>query len=484
MPSYKNIEGPTRGRARAFVLGSIAFALFVVFLAGDGEMVRASGEPLEIETFFHLAAADDAVSGLAESVIFENWHPSSTAMVLEVTRFSGRVSHLLGRLEQVTGERFHGDLDRAWKYLWRQDYAPHKDYARFKARLYRELDPRFAAYFQPANASDAGSTQPESPSALPATIRLDEIRWGGVQRDGIPPLKNPKMIAASEASYLGNDDIVFGLEVNGDARAYPKRILAWHEMFKDTVGGVSVNGVYCTLCGSMILYDTHHAGQHYELGTSGFLYRSNKLMYDHATESLWSTLDGRPVVGQLVGQGIALNSRAVVTTTWQAWREQHPETTVLSLETGHVRDYSEGAAYRDYFATDQVMFTVPKLDRRLANKAEVLILRFREGGTPPTAVEVDALKPKSFHAGRLGRVNYVILTDRSGASRVYENPSPGVKSYDGANRVEDASGKEWVVSEASLVGAAGHERLRLPAHRAFWFGWYAAYPDTELIRFE
>src|SRR6266851_4811865 len=112
------------------------------------------------------------------------------------------------------------------------------------------------------------------------------------------------MISAKEANYLADDNVVYGLVVNGDTRAYPKRILAWHEMFTDTIGGVPVAGVYCTLCGSMILYETSVGGTQHFMGTSGFLYRSNKLMYDRATQSLWSTLEGEPVVGPLLGKGI------------------------------------------------------------------------------------------------------------------------------------------------------------------------------------
>ncbi len=141
-----------------------------------------------------------------------------------------------------------------------------------------------------------------------------------------PPLKNPKMIRARAASYLADDDIVFGVAIDGDVRAYPKRILAWHEMVKDTIAGRPLNGVYCTLCGAMILYDVTVDGVHHELGTSGFLYRSNKLMYDHASKSLWSTLTGTPVVGPLAGRGIELKLLHVVTTTWQEWNKRHPRT--------------------------------------------------------------------------------------------------------------------------------------------------------------
>ena len=116
----------------------------------------------------------------------------------------------------------------------------------FKAEFYKEIDEDFARYFEGR--------------AEQARIRLDEVRWGGVLQDGIPPLRNPKMLNVKQAKFMGDDDIVFGIEVNGDVRAYPKRILAWHEMFTDTVGNVDVTGVYCTLCGTFILYDSVHAG--------------------------------------------------------------------------------------------------------------------------------------------------------------------------------------------------------------------------------
>jgi hypothetical protein len=95
-----------------------------------------------------------------------------------------------------------------------------------------------------------------------------------------------------------------GAAIDGDVRAYPKRILAWHEMFKDRIAGRELAGVYCTLCGALIVCDSRVKGVQHELGTSGFLYHSNKLMYDHATQSMWSTLDGSPMIGRLVGQSL------------------------------------------------------------------------------------------------------------------------------------------------------------------------------------
>lgn len=410
----------------------------------------------------------------------EGWRPGYAPMLIEITRFSPSESHrrlMFSLLEELTGETMNHDLDRAWRWAWNQDLKPHPQYGLFKAQMYQRLDPRFATYFDD-HTDDA-------------IIRLDEVRWGGVKRDGIPPLKNPKMIAADsrDAEYLGDRDVVFGLEVNGDARAYPKRILAWHEMFKDTVGPpearVSVNGVYCTLCGSMILYETVDAnGVDHKLGTSGFLYRSNKLMYDAATESMWSTLEGKPVIGPLVGQGIQLKTRPVVTTTWGEWKRQHPNTTVLSLDTGHRRNYDEGVAYRSYFATDELMFTVPKIDTRLKNKAEVLALRFDEPEATSTVIDTALLAKNPVYQGEFGGIAYIIFTTPDGANRVYAAPPEGVKftNYDGDRAALSDDRRVWTLSEDQLTADDGTQLPRLPAHRAFWFGWQAAHPDTVLIK--
>ena len=201
-------------------------------------------------------------------------------------------------------------MQRWNNWLWNEPEMLHPDYHSFKASLYALIDPRFSDYFA---------------EQMPRKIRLDEVVWGGVRQDGIPPLRQPKMIKAAEAEYLQEDNIVFGIEVNGDARAYPKRIMAWHEMFVDTVGGEPVTGVYCTLCGAMILYKSTIGGVVHDLGTSGFLYRSNKLMYDKQTNSLWNTIWGEPVVGSLVNQGLVLERLGIVTTSWREWRQRHPQ---------------------------------------------------------------------------------------------------------------------------------------------------------------
>jgi len=291
--------------------------------------------------------------------IKSNWKPEFIPMLLDsfvLIRNPDTLSSLIAILQTETGQEHGYNLQAWYKWLWSQPVAEHPRYDDFKSAYYSLIDSRFAEYF--------GGDKPR-------TIRLDEVRWGGVRQDGIPPLRGPKMIAAGEATYLEDDNIVFGIAVNGDVRAYPKRILAWHEMFVDTVGGVPVTGVYCTLCGTDILYESTTAdGVTHDFGTSGFLYRSNKLMYDRATNSLWVTLLGKPVIGPLAETDVTLKHRSVVTTTWGEWKRRHPETQVLSLDTGHQRVYSEGVAYQEYFATDNLMFNVPNLDERLKNKTK------------------------------------------------------------------------------------------------------------------
>ncbi|MEZ5583296.1 MAG: DUF3179 domain-containing (seleno)protein [Candidatus Competibacteraceae bacterium] len=289
------------------------------------------------------------------------------------------------------------------------------------------------------------------------------------------------MIKADAADYLQDDNIVFGLAINGAARAYPKRILAWHEMPSMKSAGCRVAGVYCTLCGTVIPYVTTYKGVNHQLGTSGFLYRSNKLMYDQATQSLWNTLWGNPVIGPLAEQDIVLERLSIVTTTWGEWRRRHPDTLVLSLDTGHRRDYSEGAAYRDYFATDELMFTVPKRDGRLKNKDEVLALLFPQTPDEPLAISADYLTRHPLYQDRIGSRDFVVLTDRSGANRVYETQGVVFTDWDQDRTVKDSQGTVWTLSEDRLASTDGRALNRLPAHRAFWFGWFSAYTHTRLV---
>ena len=461
----------------------------------------------DIQLFFTALADDDDQAEAALDRIAESWRDGYAGIIWDLVRFMRRPRRprfqpldfrdpadpnrpppsaslqapehpttklwrrLMEFLEDRTDQRFRGDRARMHQWIWEQPYDPHPDYAAFKGAWYGQIDPRFREFFR------EGDT---------ATIRLDEIDWGGVPPNGIPPLEYPQHLAAADADYLKDDHIVFGIAVNGETRAYPKRILAWHEMALDTLGGVELTIVYCTLCGTVIPYDSVVDGRHITFGTSGLLYRSNKLMFDEETNSLWNTFEGVPVVGSLVGSGVRLRHRSVVTTTWGEWRRMHPETTVLSLETGHERDYSEGAAYRDYFSTDRLMFEVSHRDERLDNKDEVVVMLLEDdrGTRHPLAIAVEFLRDnRLYHTEHAGR-HLVILTTEDGANRVYDAMDVRLVRLLADDRGADASGGIWSVAEDALIAQAEtSQRLpRVAAQRAFWFGWYAQFPETELIK--
>jgi hypothetical protein len=254
-------------------------------------------------------------------------------------------------------------------------------------------------------------------------------------------------------------------------------------MFTDVVGDIPVTGVYCTLCGTVILYKSEKDGVNYQLGTSGFLYRSNKLMYDKKTQSLWNTLWGKPVIGPLVGKGIELEYLSIVTTTWGEWKAQHPETTVLSLNTGHKRDYGEGVAYKDYFATDKLMFSIPKKDRQLKNKQEILAIRIPSETDENIAISSKFLQKNPIYKGRINKKMFTVFTDNSGAHRVYLTEDVDFISYDGQQTATDATGVIWSIFEGYVEAVSDNRRMELlPTHNAFWFGYKAAFPGVTLIK--
>ncbi len=472
----KNTKYSSHSLSIVFLVLAAIFSQPILAASTDNKPASIETKPatqtqfLPLSDYVAVLGKDEAKAMAALNRIETFADDASTALLIEMIYLVPNrepLKRVITLIEKKFGRAFNGDVNALYEWLWSVKRPVHPDYAEFKKLIYSPIDARFSEYF---------SNQPKT------LIRLDEVRWGGVVRDGIPPLKNPIMINAADATWLKDDNIVFGVAINGDVRAYPKRILAWHEMFKDRIGGLDLAGVYCTLCGALVLYDTNVNGVKHELGTSGFLYRSNKLMYDHATKSMWSTLNGSPVIGKLVGKNIKLQSLFVVTTTWKEWRERHPNTQVLSLETGFKRNYDEGVAYNDYFATDKLMFNVPKTDNRLANKAEVLAIRPQQVEDENLAIAADFLAINPVYHTNMASLNLVVLTDKSGANRVYETKDFTFASWDKSQHAIDSTGKKWKVSEAQMTGPKGESLKRVSAHRAFWFGWYSAFPDTKLIK--
>ena len=463
--------------------------VLVIMIATTGSVGRLfarqtpAADVPDIRLFFQTMSRDGDLADEALEQLATVWKDSYAALIWDLMRFtrSPRLEpehrsaisrqRLTRFLEKQTDKRFGDDLRRWQEWIWELPYQPHPGYGEFKGVWYGQVDPRMRDFFPPGVRS---------------LIRLDEMDWGGVVVNGIPPLEHPTHVPADAADYLKDDHVVFGIALNGEARAYPKRILAWHEMALDRLGGVELTIVYCTLCGTVIPYESVVNGVHRTFGTSGLLYRSNKLMFDEETRSLWSTLEGKPVIGPLADRGLQLRYQSVVTTTWDEWKTKHPHTTVLSLETGYERDYSEGAAYRDYFSTDRLMFPVSSKDDRLKNKDEVvaLLLPTESGEARPLAISAEFLRRRPVYHTEVAGHRLVVVTSREGANRVYNAGATRLSYHLGEERVADTSGRIWDITEDALVseGDPAQRLGRVAAYRAFWFGWYAQFPDTELIK--
>lgn len=380
------------------------------------------------------------------------------AMVLALRYNNGGAAELSRALEALTGHSAYGWFD--WM-VWQEQHPeimPHVSYTELKLEVFQRIDPEFLRFF------------PDKPTLERMRIRLEEVTWGGVSVDGIPSLDNPDLIAVSEATYLLDDDLVFGVEINGDARAYPLRIMGWHEMFNEVIGGVPVALAYCTLCGSGILFETQVEGRDRPLlfGSSGLLYRSNKLMFDRETDSLWNQFTGRSVAGPLVDSGIELKIRPVVISSWAKWRKRYPDSRVLSLETGHRRNYGSGVVYRDYFASPDLMFPT-SVDETLFRQKDY-VFGIRDVGASK-AWPIETFAGGAVINDRVGQRQVVLVGDA--ATRTVRAYDRGGRSFEAA---EDAShlksgGGYWQIGEEALTGPDGTKLPRVPGHIAYWFAW-------------
>ena len=202
-------------------------------------------------------------------------------------------------------------------------------------------------------------------------------------------------------------------------------------------------------------------------------------MYDQQTHSLWNQFTGRPVVGPLTGSGIKLAVLPLVIERWSDWLARHPATTVLSLETGHQRDYLPGAAYGEYFTTDRLMFPARTADRRLAAKDYVFVLRLEDGEKAWPLTEFVGGK---VIADRVGMLDVVLVGDQAGRTvRAYRADGRTFAAVpDDPGRL-DSDGQSWRIEEAALIGPQGTRLARLPGHVAFWFAYSGFATGTAVL---
>jgi len=281
-----------------------------------------------------------------------------------------------------------------------------------------------------------------------STIDTRKIEQGGPPKDGIPALDSPRFTSPQDATYLSGNDWIIGLEINDEARAYPVKILNYHEIVNDRIGNLGVLISYCPLCRTAMAFDSSNRGMPLSFGVSGLLYNSDVLMYDRQTRSLWSQIMGRAISGPMKGK--ALSTIPVMHTTWEDWLNRYPDTVVLSTKTGYKRRYRYDP-YASYRKSNQLMFSVDNRDKRYRRKEFVIGL---------TRGEVSKAWPfkelKTVWDDEPGK-EYIEDRVNDEEVRVYFNPDQR-SAY-----ITDAEGR------------------LLDGLSAYWFAWVAFHPETQVF---
>jgi hypothetical protein len=358
-------------------------------------------------------------------------------------------------------------------------------------------------------ATPAVGVLPEGPSALetssapefpPPLVNPQEIMSGGPPPDGIPPIEEPVFLPVVDAlERLDPAEAVVALEVDGDARAYPVQVMIWHEIVNDTVGGVPVAVTYCPLCNSAVTYKREVRGVETTFGTSGRLFASALVMYDRATESLWTHFDGKAVVGLLAGE--QLESIPSPLMAWGDFAAAYPTGQVLNPdETGFNRQYGRNpyVGY-DNEGTEPFLFT-GITDPRATSKLRVVGVA-RDGAA--TAFSLDLVSGGEAKATNtsVGDTEIVILwkagqataleSDRIeggrdvGSTAVFIPVVDGDKltfAVEGDQFVDEETGSTWNVTGEATDGPLAGTRLEQINHLdTFWFAWATYRPGTELV---
>jgi hypothetical protein len=295
-----------------------------------------------------------------------------------------------------------------------------------------------------------------------ATVPRDRFVAAGMPRDGLVALDNPATFSVAEVEsanqrgrgkFLVPRDRVLGVQIGGAARAYPLRLLRWHEVVNDTIGGTPLLVTYNPLCDSAVASGRSMAGEILTFGISGLVLNSNMLLYDRRPDpgesSLWSQLDARAVAGPAAADAAELTLLPATIATWEQWRKLHPDTDVLApvprLASLYRRD-----PYHSYFGSDLLRFPVDPLP-------------------PPGDLE---LKDRVLIVSTGGRD--IVFALRRMAQEIGEDRGVWQATVAGRPlRVEfDVEAGTAVVGPATRTGSG------LVTRQAFWFAWYAAHPET------
>lgn len=329
-----------------------------------------------------------------------------------------------------------------------------------------------------STSSGAGSTPPLGDETLPLPMAPDQLRGevvsGGPPKDGIPSIDNPTFEPAAEVSgRLASNDIVFGIDLGDEAKAYPQDILVWHEICNDVVGGIPLSITYCPLTGTVLGFERGTT----TFGVSGRLVNNNLIMYDRGTERWWPQVlaTSIPSPWNPDRANRSLREQRLVWTTWDRWKSTHPDTVVLTEDTGFARNY-DGDPYGAYNHPDRSGYYSPEAapmfrslsdDDRYPPKTVVMGARTAEGAV---AFRKRSLLAQHLMAGELaGTPVLAVHEPQLDTGYVYLNPDGHEFTFDDG-QVVDGNGAAHHPAELELD--------RIHTFDAMWFAWSGFYPNT------
>lgn len=207
-------------------------------------------------------------------------------------------------------------------------------------------------------------------------VSLNQILNGGPPKDGIPSIDQPRFDRAATTPFAPEETVI-GLVINGEAVAYPYGIMNWHEIVNDRIGGQNITVSYCPLCDTTVAFQRGDSS----FGVSGKLYQSCLVLYDRSDDSLYAQPWGQGIVGPAVNQ--VLERIPTTKTTLGQWLAQHPNSKILSTETGHQRRYLDGYPYGSYHTDDQLLFPVRGQNQLSRHPKDIVSYTWEpDGGSP------------------------------------------------------------------------------------------------------
>ena len=307
-----------------------------------------------------------------------------------------------------------------------------------------------------------------------------ELRAGLL--DAIPPIDRPVYGDATEGDWLEPTDLVLGYVAGGQAYGYPFKILNFHEIVNDELDGIPVLISYCPLCRSAIVYDRRVDGETLSFGNSSALYESDLVMVDRNTGSYWWQVAGSAIVGTLTGA--ALDPLPSVVATWADWKAQHPDTLILTRDTGFSRPYERDSfgSYADYLDSGQFVFPVSKASQDERLQPAALVVGVVLDGVV-RAYPVDGLVDP-LNDDVAGSPIVVFPTD--GGAAVFQatvNDQTSVFEVRDGDLIDTATGSVWTTGGMAVSGTQeGSVLVPVPSRTTFWFAFVAAFPEVELYQ--